>query len=348
MFYRHTMGLFYAMSMFIAMALGHVSLEEHCPTCAATEDVDVAASNFHLLQTKSVLQGHPAATEEVPSAIFNLPPLENHPAALDEYCKSSTFQGCIFPGESGFGYSMKQLSMQEASLTCSNVSFYGAAVPKVAESFVTSTAELKRTYTTKTHMYNFQGSIYSGNVAEQRQWVFDFVGSEFTDTDFFKATDATSDHTPLGPYDHSNEAGFRPKDNPKFGILDLEFDTDYYQTMVQSTFTLCPAGDRPWSLRFYEAIMAGSIPVIHSKSADFNTYNTPFWMDHIGYTYFTDEQVVNMKMSAAELEHIADENYKLFEKYQTFTHGDHVPVAYDEYKNTCFSYEVCKSGCLMV
>ena len=35
--------------------------------------------------------------------------------------------------------------------------------------------------------------------------------------------------------------------------------------MCNSDFTLCPAGDRPWSLRFFEAIMSKSIPILEKR-----------------------------------------------------------------------------------
>ena len=35
--------------------------------------------------------------------------------------------------------------------------------------------------------------------------------------------------------------------------------------LARSKFTMAPRGDRPWSQRFFEAIMAGSIPVVQSR-----------------------------------------------------------------------------------
>jgi len=37
---------------------------------------------------------------------------------------------------------------------------------------------------------------------------------------------------------------------------------DYYREMRRATFCLCPSGWSPWSRRFYEAILLGSIPVV--------------------------------------------------------------------------------------
>jgi len=38
----------------------------------------------------------------------------------------------------------------------------------------------------------------------------------------------------------------------------------YFEKMCQSKFILCPAGDEPWSFRFYETLMCKSIPIVES------------------------------------------------------------------------------------
>merc|ERR1712151_610174 len=102
-------------------------------------------------------------------------------------------------------------------------------------------------------------------------------------------------HPPFGPYDHSNKGvGYDP--TPRNNTF---FDVGYFQRMMESNFTLCPGGDTPWSLRFYEAIMAGSIPVIHSHEEDLEA--RAFWFNRLGYTYFTSDQVANHNMSSAVL-----------------------------------------------
>lgn len=56
---------------------------------------------------------------------------------------------------------------------------------------------------------------------------------------------------------------------------------EYYTEMKRSLFSLCPAGWTPWSKRFYEAILVGSIPVI--IPGDF----VPPFKDFIDYQKFT-------------------------------------------------------------
>ena len=43
------------------------------------------------------------------------------------------------------------------------------------------------------------------------------------------------------------------------------FDNKYYEIMSKSKFTLCPAGDCPWSMRFYEALLCKSIPIVNNS-----------------------------------------------------------------------------------
>mmetsp|Transcript_51926 Transcript_51926/g.111002 ORF Transcript_51926/g.111002 Transcript_51926/m.111002 type:complete len:349 (+) Transcript_51926:51-1097(+) len=244
---------------------------------------------------------------------------------------------------------VKRQSMEEANLTCSKVSFYGAAAPKVPESIVESVIALKNEMgSSKTCMYNFQGSVYCyahHTARSRRHWVLDFAESEFSDADILLITDAPANHTPLGLYDHSNERdAYRPKDHST-GDRNIPFDAEYYKVMIQSYFTLCPGGDSAWSMRFYESILAGSIPVIDTVRHALHHDDVAFWFDRIGYTYFTVDQMADMSMTTGELESIVDNNYKLMLKYQTWTQGDNVPPLYADYKMPCDSAPVCHRMC---
>ncbi len=56
---------------------------------------------------------------------------------------------------------------------------------------------------------------------------------------------------------------------------------EHYRELARSTFSLCPAGWTPWSKRFYESILVGSIPVV--VPGDFR----PPFADRIDYESFT-------------------------------------------------------------
>ena len=51
----------------------------------------------------------------------------------------------------------------------------------------------------------------------------------------------------------------------------LEDNLYYFETMCKSKYCLCPAGDAPWSFRFYEVLMCKSIPIVASWH---HTYRT--------------------------------------------------------------------------
>ena len=100
----------------------------------------------------------------------------------------------------------------------------------------------------------------------RRVWLTPFIDAHFSANSYLQFTDkkTKANYVPLGPFDHTLEReGFVPKEVP------LEqrnvFDAQYYQVMCQSRFALCPAGDRPWSMRFYEALMCKSIPILERR-----------------------------------------------------------------------------------
>lgn len=117
----------------------------------------------------------------------------------------------------------------------------------------------------KVHDFAFLGSVFSDDVIEQRRWVLEFARKHFTDDSLLVVTDAPEDYRPVGPFDRSLEDGwdrFRPKEVP---VADrLHVDLGYFASMRASRFTLCPAGDQPWSMRFFEAVLCGSLPIVES------------------------------------------------------------------------------------
>lgn len=119
--------------------------------------------------------------------------------------------------------------------------------------------------------FNFIGRVQSKQAAvvRARQWVVDFARRHFTATSHFDDTTAARHSTKkkMGPWDKSGQ-GFTPmaamgeqKANP---CAMAKCDHSYYRTLGRSKFTLAPAGDQPWSQRFFEAAMAGSIPIVQS------------------------------------------------------------------------------------
>lgn len=100
----------------------------------------------------------------------------------------------------------------------------------------------------------------------RRRWLIDFIRSHFSEKSYLQFTDKRTklEYEALGVFDYTlRRDGFVPKEVP------IEkrnfFDSHYYQIMCQSQFALCPAGDRRWSMRFYEALMCKSIPILESR-----------------------------------------------------------------------------------
>lgn len=91
-----------------------------------------------------------------------------------------------------------------------------------------------------------------------RKWLFSFVGSNSHSVrkDLFSITDPRANIV-----DTSSFCTWNPAQTSKYAYQKL-----YTDTMAESQFVLCPRGIGPASLRLYETIEAGRIPVIISDS----------------------------------------------------------------------------------
>ena len=126
----------------------------------------------------------------------------------------------------------------------------------------------------KTIDFNFRGALRIDPVTrDNRKWVEEFASRNFSDRSYFQATDRLSKSKrlfgrtkfkKLGVFDFTFERdGFVPKEHRR--ECRAFFDEEYFSILSRSEFTLCPAGDAPWSMRFFEAILAGSIPIIENR-----------------------------------------------------------------------------------
>ena len=127
-------------------------------------------------------------------------------------------------------------------------------------SFVERVAGLSRE---KRYQYSFVGAVLGNEVAANRRWVLNFARRKFGKNSYLRITDAPAGCGEIGPYDRSVRdapQSFVPRDTP---IEErTRFDETYFRIMCQSEFTLCPAGDLGWSMRFFEAIMCRSVPIL--------------------------------------------------------------------------------------
>jgi hypothetical protein len=127
---------------------------------------------------------------------------------------------------------------------------------------------------------------------ERRDWIESFAAKRFDNNSLFVYTDVNTstggylsdshrvshrNHTRLGPYDHTLDYSgvrFVPTMHQSLGALESEkvsphfFDSSYFAAISQCQYMLVPRGDTPWSLRFYEALAVGAIPVVLSRVGD--------------------------------------------------------------------------------
>jgi hypothetical protein len=163
----------------------------------------------------------------------------------------------------------------------------------------------------KIHDYVFIGSISSS--PENRQWVIEFAKKHFTENSVFVNTDM-GDWTPIGIYDKTFEVeSWSPKKEDWYGTNSrtsqyrtLESSRYYFETMASSAFALCPAGDAPWSFRWYEILMCGSIPIVETYHHTYRTVKESL----IPFNYLLKDDVPHVYNQS-----IVDENNLLFDKY---------------------------------
>jgi len=163
----------------------------------------------------------------------------------------------------------------------------------------------------KLYDYNFVGSLYQQGTYESRKWIIDFAKNNFTDHSYYCVTDPIKSYQSIGSFDCSLEQlgkRFVPK-NTSRDHRRTYFDADFFCIMKLSRFTLCPAGDAPWSMRFFEAIMCGSIPILERPLHSGRNRKER----NIGYRYYlTDDQHLFR-------EDWVEENYQRFLLVQTLT-----------------------------
>ncbi|KAK7248451.1 potassium channel [Aureococcus anophagefferens] len=172
--------------------------------------------------------------------------------------------------------------------------------------------------------------VFSSRVAARmRAWVLPFVKRYFTADSVLLDTSVkdAATHVPLGAYDRSVGgdgalAGFRPIAlNFTTGATTCKkatCDPAYYEKLARSRFTLAPAGDMPWSLRFFEAVMAGSVPILSSKEHAGRNHAEKT----LGYKYLLVSEYVARRRrfpgAAPYCAEWADHNLAIFLEHQSY------------------------------
>ena len=121
--------------------------------------------------------------------------------------------------------------------------------------------------------FSFIGSMGGDSLTTaRRQWVLSFARQHFSNASYYVDTtpNLPRDYKPLGAWDRTliHGKGFRPKDPSHTGsrlpCARAACDLSYLSVLARSRYTLAPAGDQPWSHRYFEAVMAGSIPIVET------------------------------------------------------------------------------------
>lgn len=139
---------------------------------------------------------------------------------------------------------------------------------------------------------NFIGRVQSKDprVVRARQWIVDFAQTYFSNHSHYVDTTAHkyTVYQKLGHWDQSMSVPraflpmeFMARQNEQQCSM-AKCDPTYYRTLASSRFTLAPAGDKPWSQRFFESIMAGSVPIVLSESHTGRSIAEK----RLGYKYF--------------------------------------------------------------
>lgn len=142
-----------------------------------------------------------------------------------------------------------------------------------------------------------------------RSWILPFINSRFTENSYLQFTDKNTknNYTKMGIFDKTLETtGFVPKEHPVYERN--FFDSQYFLNMCKSKFCLCPAGDGMYSMRFYEALMCKTIPIVYTINETFRSKEESK-LDYKYYLSSSNEFIYN--------EEWVEHNYNIFLKYHT-------------------------------
>lgn len=209
------------------------------------------------------------------------------------------------------GYMALQYHLEEALIEKNEDSSIATPNPPYAIFSKKYYNEINELNHNKIYDYCFIGSMNSNFY--RRKWVIDFAKKYFTKNSIFINTDNDPNWQLLGDFDLSHiECGYCPKNYKDCQTKAVQYrvvseNLNYFERMSQSKYCLCPAGDAPWSFRFYEVLMCKSIPVVQSWH---HTYRTREEAE-LKYKYILYTDIEN----EINYDYYVNENTKIFENY---------------------------------
>jgi hypothetical protein len=221
---------------------------------------------------------------------------------------------------------LHQLAVNEARaaglIPSGPLSQFGEQAMKFPASWVYNVTSLT---CSRSYRINFQGG--RDDIRNRRRWIHAFIRENFDDRDYLLFTDAKEAYVPRGKFDHSlARQGFIPRIYKGKGMkfMKATFDVEFYAMMVASNFTLCPGGDKSWSMRMGEAALTKSIPIINRLTTDYtDPQDDDSWFFQIPYEFVLVRDYIHTDFRYDPA--IAQRNFDTFFKYQTFLLGDNVP-----------------------
>lgn len=135
----------------------------------------------------------------------------------------------------------------------------------------------------RAHLFSFIGArANQWYLTEARNWILDLLG----DDERGLVVGRDSWHFNKIVYDFQ----IRKSSDTQDKLINVDASEQFKQTLRETTFALCPSGSGPNSIRLWEAIAAGSIPVILA-----DTYLTPgrqkIWGEAVVYCKETPEAI---------------------------------------------------------
>lgn len=178
------------------------------------------------------------------------------------------------------------------------------------------------------YLYSFQGAYQSMYMSNIRQELFKLehgsgmMGLKVKPEDVYIKN--------IGEW-HFNQTVYSTKQNENGELDESEIHEEntraYNNLLLQSTFSLCPSGSGPNSIRFWEALAVGSIPVLLSDKLDLPKH--PSWAKAIirfpeGQIRYLDAHLRNI--SALEIQ----ERRKLCIEIYSYFRNDFANSKYDD------------------
>lgn len=93
-----------------------------------------------------------------------------------------------------------------------------------------------------------------------------------------------------------------------------QIDQQYLADLAASKFVLAPAGDHPWSLRFFEAVVSGAIPVVDDS---LHTGRNPTERQ-LGYRFLLRSELEGDQKPPEYCPEWAQQNLEIFLKHQAW------------------------------